>query len=129
MLVDHGSPLPAVNAVRQHIANALTTKLPEGLRLHQAAMERRKAKEYDFNGELLEDYLTRIADAGETHASVLLLFLLPGSHAGKDGDIVQICNRVMSKHPNFKVSISPLIGENELLITCLENRLNKVFKL
>lgn len=126
VLVDHGSPLPAVNAVRQHITNALNEKLPEGVTLKQAAMERRKGKQYDFNGELLEDYLSNLAQTGETQATVLLLFLLAGTHAGKNGDIVRICNKVMQQYPDLKVSISPLIGQNEILITCLTDRLNKV---
>ena len=124
VLVDHGSPLPAVNAVRQHIAAGLNVKLPEGVTIDQAAMERREGKEYDFNGELLADYLSRLAKSGEDHATVLLLFLLAGTHAGEDGDIVQICNAVMKEHPDFKVSISPLIGQNQQLLNCLEARLN-----
>ena len=124
VLVDHGSPLAAVNAVRQHIAGALKTKLPQGMNIDQAAMERRQGKEYDFNGELLEDYLSRIAEAGETHATVLLLFLFAGTHAGENGDITQICNAVMKQYPDFKVSISPLISQNEKLIDCLEQRLS-----
>jgi sirohydrochlorin ferrochelatase len=124
VLVDHGSPLPAVNAVRQHIASALDAKLPDGISIDQAAMERRQGKEFDFNGELLEDYLSRLAESGETHATVLLLFLLAGTHAGENGDIIQICNAVMKKHPKFNVSISPLIGQNANLIACLAQRLN-----
>jgi len=126
VLVDHGSPLPAVTEVRQHISRQLKKKLPSGVQLNQAAMERRKGKAYDFNGELLEDYLSRLAKSGETQARVLLLFLLPGTHAGENGDIVQICNRVMAKYSGFKVTISPLIGENDLLIDCLSRRLEKV---
>jgi len=124
VLVDHGSPLPAVNAVRRHIASAFNAKLPDNVSIAQAAMERRKGKEYDFNGELLEDYLNRIAAAGETQATVLLLFLLAGTHAGENGDIALICDSVMKRYPNFKVSISPLISQNEKLITCLERRLS-----
>lgn len=124
VLVDHGSPLPAVNNVRQHIANALNDKLPKVINLDQAAMERRKGLKYDFNGELLSDYLHRIADSGETQVTVLLLFLLPGSHAGENGDISQICDSVVKQHPNFKINISPLISENDNLIQCLKNRLS-----
>lgn len=126
VLVDHGSPLAAVTAVREHIATALNAKLPETITLKQAAMERRKGKEYDFNGELLEDYLSKLATAGETQATVLLLFLLPGTHAGENGDIVQICNKVMQQYPDFNVSISPLIGQNKTLVTCLAQRLNQL---
>ena len=124
VLVDHGSPLAAVNAVRQHIAGALNTKLPQGMNIDQAAMERRQGKEYDFNGELLEDYLSRLAETGETQVTILLLFLLAGTHAGENGDITQICDAVMKQYPNFKVSISPLISQNEKLINCLEQRLS-----
>lgn len=123
VLVDHGSPIPEVTAVRQHIATALTQRMPAGVKIAQASMERRKGKEYDFNGELLEDYLNRIAASGASNATVLLQFLLAGSHAGEEGDIVKICNTVMEKHPNFKVAISPLIGHNEKLIECLALRL------
>lgn len=123
VLVDHGSPLPTVNAVRQHIASKLQEKLANGIQLKQAAMERRKGNEYDFNGELLQDLLSKLAESGETSAKVLLLFLLPGTHAGKNGDIVQICRNVMDKFPDFTASMSPLIGEHEMLIDCLSDRL------
>ena len=123
VLVDHGSPLPAVNAVRQHIASKLQEKLANGIQLKQAAMERRKGNEYDFNGELLQDLLSKLAESGETSVTVLLLFLLPGTHAGKNGDIVQICRNVMDKFPDFTASMSPLIGEHEMLIDCLSDRL------
>lgn len=126
VLVDHGSPLPKVNAVRQHIAGTLNTKLPDDINIAQAAMERREGKEYDFNGELLENYLHRIAASGETQAKVLLLFLLAGTHAGEGGDISQICNAVMKQYPDFKVSISPLISQNVKLVDCLEQRLSMI---
>ena len=125
VLVDHGSPIPTVTAVRQHMASSLNAKLPVDVNIHQAAMERRQGKEYDFNGELLEDYLSRLAESGETQATVLLQFLLAGTHAGPNGDIVQICNAVMAGHPNFKVSISPLISQNEKLLRCLAQRLSQ----
>ncbi len=125
VLVDHGSPLPAVNEVRQHITSALNQKLPKDIKLNQAAMERRKGKAYDFNGELLEDYLNKLGKVGETQVSVLLLFLLPGTHAGENGDIVKICNQAMETHPDLNVTMSPLIGDNPLLIDCLDDRLKK----
>lgn len=125
VLVDHGSPIKKVNDVRQGLAASLNKKMPEGLTIHQAAMERREGKEYDFNGELLEVYLNRLAETGETKVTVLLQFLLSGTHAGANGDIVQICNSVMDKYPNFKISTSPLIGENEKLINLLAQKLTK----
>ena len=126
VLVDHGTPLSAVNEVRQHIAKALSERLPDTICVSQAVMERRAGEKYDFNGELLEDYLIRLAKAGETQVHVLLQFLLPGTHAGKDGDIIQICNKVMQQYPELKVSISPLIGEHQRLVDCLAQRYNDV---
>jgi len=126
VLVDHGSPLPAVNAVRQQIASELKKKLASDIQFNQAAMERRQGKEYDFNGELLSDYLNRMAQAGETKITVLLLFLLAGTHAGENGDIVQICNQAIQTFPKLSVSISPLIGQNDILIDCLADRLANV---
>jgi len=121
VLVDHGSPKPTVTAVRNHIATQLQKKLNQTI--DQAVMERRSGKEYDFNGELLEHYLERQAEQGVKHISVLLLFMLPGSHAGKDGDISKICQSAKDKYPSLKISVSPLVGQHPMLIECLKERL------
>lgn len=127
VLVDHGSPVARVTAVRQHIADSVRDRLREqridDITLEEAVMERREGKEYDFNGDLLEDWLTQKAKAGVTHASVILMFFLPGSHAGEGGDIVDICNGVMDQYPDFKISISPLISEHKKLVSILIKRL------
>jgi sirohydrochlorin ferrochelatase len=124
VLVDHGSPIPQITAVRNGIAEEVNQKLEDGVQIEQAAMERREGKEYDFNGQLLEAWLNDKAEQGETSAIVTLLFLLPGRHAGEGGDIVTICYSVMQRHPNFKIGISPLVGENPLLLEILADRLN-----
>lgn len=127
VLVDHGSPVPRVTAVRQHLAATVREKLIDtdidSQALEEAVMERRKGKEYDFNGDLLKDWLLQKAQAGETQASVILMFFLPGSHAGEGGDIVEICDEVMDKYPKFQVSISPLISEHPKLVSILNKRL------
>lgn len=123
VIVDHGSPVPAVTAVRKHLTLAVEKSLNACVKFEQAVMERREGKEYDFNGELLENWLTTKAQAGEQSAIVVLLFFLPGRHAGKGGDISEICQAVMDNFPNFKVAISPLICEHSLLLTILESRL------
>ena len=74
VLVDHGSPIQKVNDVRQGLTASLNEKMPNSATVQQAAMERREGKEYDFNGELLEIYLKRLAKSGETKATVLLQF-------------------------------------------------------
>lgn len=126
VLVDHGSPVPRVTAVREHLANAVRRKLGESTTLEEAVMEKRAGNKYDFNGILLQDWLIQKAQAGETQAAVILLFFLPGSHAGEGGDIAEICSAVMKKYPAFKITISPLISEHPKLISILQKRLSSV---
>ncbi len=124
VLVDHGSPSPQITAVRNGVADEVQAMLGQDVKLEQAVMERRKGKQYDFNGELLEDWLITKAKQGASSAIVTLLFSLPGRHAGEDGDIVTICDSVMQHYPNFKIGISSLVGEHPLLLDILADRLN-----
>ena len=121
IVVDHGSPVARVTAVRKHIVEQLQQRF--STQIDQAVMERREGVEYDFNGALLEDCLLKKAISGETTAIVSLLFLLAGRHAGKGGDITEICERVMRKYPSFHIVISPLVSEHETLISILYERL------
>jgi len=123
VLVDHGSPNPLVTDSRKHLAKTVQEKLPSNVPLEQAVMERREGSKYDFNGELLKDWLTNKAKNGETSAIVVLMFFLPGRHAGVGGDIVDICDEVMSRHPEFQIAISPLITEHDGFVDILEKRL------
>ncbi|MDH5426006.1 MAG: cobalamin biosynthesis protein CbiX [Gammaproteobacteria bacterium] len=123
VLVDHGSPVPRVTEVRRHLAHSAQQKLPGKTILEQAVMERRAGKEYDFNGELLQNWLLAKARAGEKSAVVVLLFFLAGRHAGAGGDIAEICQSVNEKYPGFKIAISPLISEHKNLISILQTRL------
>ena len=126
VLVDHGSPSPKVTAVRNHLTKSIKSCLPAKSSISQAAMERRKEKEYDFNGELLENWLRQKAQSGETQAIVALLFFLPGKHAGKGGDIKTICDRVMKDFPGFKIAITELIGAHPKLLDILQSRYQTV---
>ena len=130
VLVDHGSPSPEITAVRNGVAEEVQTKLGEGVLLEQAVMERREGKQYDFNGELLEDWLIAKAQQSvsdeETSVIVALLFSLPGRHAGEGGDIEMICESVMQRYPHLKIGISPLVGEHPLLLEILADRLNGI---
>jgi hypothetical protein len=123
VLVDHGSPIPRVTEVRQHLAQQVQNRLADATSLEQAVMERREGREYDFNGDLLEHWLSRKAEAGAKSALVIMMFFLPGRHAGENGDIVQICDSVMQQHPGFKVAISPLIAEHPAFVNILQLRL------
>ena len=123
VLVDHGSPIPTVTAVRKHLAIEIQKRLGDISQLDEAVMERREGKQYDFNGDLLESWLTKKAQSGEKSVIVILLFFLPGRHAGTGGDIVEICEGIMDKYPDLNIAISPLISENERLIPLLHSRL------
>lgn len=124
VLVDHGSPVPRVTAVRRRLAEQMRDCLPAGVVLEQAVMERRPGPEYDFNGPLLEDLLVRLArEDARRQVVVAMLFFSPGRHAGPGGDIEAICNRVEEGFPGFRAQPSPLIGEHEGLAEILASRL------
>lgn len=126
VLVDHGSPIAKVTDVRKHLAQSVQKMLPANCILEQAVMERREGSEYDFNGDLLEDWLKQKAQAGETSAVVVLMFFLAGRHAGEGGDIVDICESVIQQYPRLKIAISPLISEHQKFIAILQSRLNSI---
>jgi sirohydrochlorin ferrochelatase len=92
--------------------------------LQQAVMERRGGAAYDFNGELLEQVLSRAAEADErTTVALSLLFLSPGRHAGQGGDIDQICRSVRQHHPRLRIISSSLVAEHPDLTGILLDRL------
>ena len=124
ILVDHGSPEPRVTAVRRYLAEQLQSRLGPPLKLLQAAMERREDNLYDFNGEPLEHVLEQAAvEDAETPMFLSLLFLSPGRHAGRGGDIESICDVVRRRHPHLSIATSALIGEHPELIVILRDRL------
>lgn len=125
VLVDHGSPVAKVTAVRQHLAQKVQEKLPLDCQLEQAVMERREGQEYDFNGDLLKNWLIQKAQSNESSAVVILMFFLAGKHAGSGGDIVEICDSVMAEYPSFRIEISPLITEHPAFLDILHKRLFK----
>jgi sirohydrochlorin ferrochelatase len=127
ILVDHGSPIPEVSAVRRYLAGEMRNGLPAEDQLLQAVMERREGIDYDFNGELLEQVLRKaLAEDSATPTALSLLFISPGRHAGTGGDIERICQSIATDHPGLQLAISGLVGEHEGLIPILSDRLNAV---
>jgi sirohydrochlorin ferrochelatase len=125
ILVDHGSPIPEVTAVRHYLAEQMRSILDPDVQLLQAVMERRQGTEYDFNGRLLEEVLTEAGEQdAKTPVALSLLFLSPGRHAGSGGDIETICQRVTAVHPGWRVLHSGLVGEDSGLIPILCDRLD-----
>ncbi len=131
ILVDHGSPYRKVTDVRAKMAEQLAMFLPEKTPLLQAAMERREGREYDFSGPLLKDMLDELARQQEpgkkpVNIAISMLFLSPGRHAGEGGDIAGICAQAMLDHPGLTIHISPLVGDNPLLIDLLLDRVQAI---
>ena len=117
LLCDHGSPIPEVTACRNALAASLREEL--GLRpeeLIACSMERREGAEYDFNEPLLEHALQ---DA-KGDAVILMLFLLPGRHAGPDGDVATIAKEHAPSGLRWK--LSPLLGTHYSLPSLIEVR-------
>ena len=116
-LCDHGSPIPEVTRCRNFFASAIRTKL--GLKddeLIACSMERREGAEYDFNEPLLEDALQQ----AKGEAVILMLFLLPGRHAGGDGDVATIAKEHAPEGLRWK--LSPLLGTHPALPALLFRR-------
>lgn len=129
VLVDHGSPIPGVTAVRRWIADGLTQRLGPGVVLDQAVMERRPGAEYAFNGDLLETVLNRLGETDpEAPVILAMLFLAPGRHAGAGGDICEICAAAESAHPGLRIHPTPLVAEHPLLSEILADRADRVIK-
>ena len=116
-LCDHGSPIPEVTRCRDFFASAIRGQL--GLKddeLIACSMERREGPEYAFNEPLLEDAL----QSAKGEAVILMLFLLPGRHAGGDGDVATIAKEHAPEGLNWK--LSPLLGTHPALPALLFRR-------
>ncbi|MGD8207483.1 MAG: CbiX/SirB N-terminal domain-containing protein [Thiohalocapsa sp.] len=123
VLVDHGSPVPAVTAVRHWLANGLGERLRGETRVAEAVMERRQGASYDFNGQLLERSL---AELGPRQTTVVLAmqFVSPGRHAGAGGDVEAIAREAMQRYPGLRVLLSRLVSEHPLFTEVLDSRVD-----
>jgi sirohydrochlorin ferrochelatase len=119
-LVDHGSPVREVTAVRDALAGQLQVLLGPETHVTACSMERRPGPEYDFNEPLLENLLGQPQWSGEV--VVALQFLLPGRHAGPDGDVVQICRKAAAARAGLHTQLTSLVGAHPLLIDILADR-------
>lgn len=118
LLCDHGSPLPAVTAARDDLARRLRAALGLAERdLIGCSMERREGPAYAFNEPLLADAL----GGAQGQAVVLMLFLLPGRHAGPGGDVARIC--LQHAPAAVRPRLSPLLGEHPGLVDLLAKSL------
>lgn len=108
LLCDHGSPVPEVTACRDALARDLAAELNHGSkRVHPViacSMERREGQEYAFNEPLLATALGQV----KGNAIILMLFALPGRHAGPGGDVETIARTHTPE--SAQVRISPLLS-------------------
>ncbi len=121
-LVDHGSPVPEVTAVRNELARQLTALL--GSRIAAVApcsMERRPEPAYDFSGPLLAGLLAA-PPWSASRVIVAMQFLLPGRHAGPEGHVAEICRQAEAAHPKLRTQMTGLVGEHPLLMEILADR-------
>lgn len=120
LLCDHGSPIKQVTACRNALAAAIRAELKlADDALVACSMERREGPEYDFNEPLLEHAL----QSAKGEVVILMLFLLPGRHAGTDGDVATIAKEHAPEGVRWK--ISPLLGTHPALPSLLKSRLTK----
>lgn len=125
VLVDHGSPIPEVTAVRNYLAGQLSALLADEVDcVTFASMERRDGDAYRFNEPLLETLLASPALA-ESDVILSMLFLSPGRHAGEGGDIAEICTQAMSNSPGLNIVTTRLVGENDAILELLATRLRQ----
>lgn len=121
VLIDHGSPVPEVTEVRDVLARQLRRALGPTIEVTGACMERRPEPDYDFNGPLLEDLLSSEGwNRGDV--TIAMQFLLPGRHAGPEGDVAAICRRAEAKHLGLRTRLTPLVGEHPLMPEILADR-------
>lgn len=122
VLVDHGSPQRAVTEVRNHLGRQVGRLLATEIRsLAVASMERRPGPAYAFAGPLLAGILDR-PDYTEGPVVVALQFLLPGRHAGPDGDVAAICAAAERKRPGLRLHTTELVGDHPGLTDVLADR-------
>lgn len=121
-LVDHGSPAKTVTDVRNELACQLAGQLGPDYTVAPASMERREGAEYDFCEPLLEKLLRSPGwNAGEV--IVAMQFLLPGRHAGPDGDVAEICRAAEAASGNaLRTTMTGLVAEHPLLVDILADR-------
>ena len=126
IVCDHGSPLSAVNDVRNHVAAQVAMLLNgEAAGVSPASMERRLGAAYDFNEPTLAGLLAgtargvapfSVADRADGTDSLLpggegghapspfssgrvvvaMMFVSPGKHAGPGGDVATIVDEAVA---------------------------------
>ena len=124
-MVDHGTPVFEVNQVRERVGIELNKLFLKGdFTFSTCSMERREGDEFAFNDPLLEQVLAKWGRLGVEQVVLALFFLLPGRHAGENGDLVEICKDAEKKFPQMKIFQTLPLGEENIIFEILMGRLN-----
>jgi hypothetical protein len=121
-VVDHGTPRIKVNEVRNFLSNQLSKILKHEVEsVNPSSMESRAGDEYSFNKPLLEEIL---GSSGFDKDVVLsMLFISPGRHACKGGDVDMICKDAKNKNSDLRTYMSGLFSEHSGAIDILNARM------
>ena len=123
-MVDHGTPLLEVNQVRELVGEEMQRILGGQISgFSTCAMERRPDPQYDFNNPLLETLLDQWHQEGVSEVVVSQFFLLPGRHAGPDGDLAEICQPFTEK--GMKIFRTDNLGAHPLIEQILLDRIRQ----
>jgi sirohydrochlorin ferrochelatase len=123
-MVDHGTPLLEVNEVREEVGRTMERILDGEIGgFSTCSMERRPGSEYDFNNPLLSDLLSDWFDQGISEVVVSQFFLLPGRHAGPDGDLAQICQPFIDK--GMRLYRTDQLGQHPLILEILSDAISE----
>ena len=126
-LVDHGSPARPVVAVRNQLAEQLGKQLGPDYVVAASSMERRDGAEYNFAEPLLANLL-RQPGWNEGEVIVAMQFLLPGRHAGPEGDVAGICRAAeAASGGKLRTTMTALVAEHPLLVDILADRWQTTF--
>jgi sirohydrochlorin ferrochelatase len=116
IVVDHGGPSPASAMLRNELATEIRALLgPEIAALAAASME---GATHAHNRPLLAEQL-RAPGFAVGDVVISPLFLSPGKHAGRDGDIAQICRAADAANPARRCHRTELIGTHPLAVKAL----------
>jgi hypothetical protein len=123
LLVDHGSPQPAVADVRNHLGEQLRLCLGDEIEaLGVASMERREGEAYAFNEPLLATAL-RTPPFSQGEVVIALQFLSPGRHAGPGGDVAEICQSAEAECLGLHTQMTEPIAGDPRLVDLLASRI------
>jgi len=128
VLVDHGTPQPAVTAVREFLGGQLRRELhAEAAAVGTASMERREGEAYAFNEPLLARAL-RTPPFSTGDVVVALQFLSPGRHAGPGGDIATICEEARAESPALRTHMTEPLGAHPAVVEVLAERYREALR-